>query len=192
MNDKTRRDLELFVQRADDLKAGGFVKYLDQKRPIALAVTSRDDDTSLIEAAGPDDDATKAMIATFRPFIQQRPISFGSIVELCDDPGLSSEWKSRVVPIRNTVNSYLDNQVVIVEPPGELLLTRRVILDIFMYGKILHVDDDKKRRIYEQWQSDKFFFLLLTTEFYATLASSGSIRFCHRSNLESRIDEVVF
>jgi hypothetical protein len=170
MNGKTRRALELFVERADELEKGGFIKYLGENRPITLTVTSQDDGMSLIEAKGPDDDATKAMIATIRPFMGQRPISFGSIVELCDDPGLSSEWKSLVVTNRNDVNSYLDNQVAIVEPPGELLLTRRAILDIFIYGKILHIDDDKKHKIYEKWQSDKFFFLLLTTEFYATLA----------------------
>ncbi len=169
MRNETKRALQLYLQRADELEQGGFVKYIREKHPIGINITNQEDGTSLIEAVGPDNEATIAMIATFRPFIQQKPISFRSITSLCDDPGLSEDWKTQVTSIRSAVNSYLDSHPNIIEAPGEPLPTRRVILDTFIYGDILHIDDKRKREIYERWQSQDFYFLLLITEFNSIL-----------------------
>ncbi len=169
MRDETRRALQLYIQRADELEQGGFVKYVREKRPIGINITGQEDGTSVIDAIGPDNEATKAMIATFRPFLQQRPISFRSIASLCDDPDLSPDWKAQITSIRTEVNSYLDSAPAIISAPGEPMPTRRTILDTFIYGDILHIDDDKKREIYERWQSQDFYFLLLITEFNSIL-----------------------
>jgi hypothetical protein len=121
---ETKRALQLYIQRADELKQGGFINYDREKRPIGINITNQEDGTSLIETVGPDNEATKAMIATFRPFIQQKPISFYSIASHCDDPGLSVSWKTQITNIRSTVNSYLDSNPNIIEAPSEQLPTR--------------------------------------------------------------------
>ncbi|HAV76374.1 MAG TPA: hypothetical protein DCX53_03370 [Anaerolineae bacterium] len=169
MRDETKQVLQLYVERADELEQGGFINYVREKRPIGINITGQEDGSSLIDAVGPDNEATKAMIATFRPFLQQKPISFSSIVSLCDDPDLSEEWKTQVTSVQSAVNSYLDSHPAIISAPGEPLPIRRTILDTFIYGKILHIDDKKKREIYERWQSQDFYFLLLITEFNSIL-----------------------
>ena len=125
----------------------------------------------LFETVGPDDEATRAIIATFRPFIQQRPISFKHIASLCDDPDISTNWKTQVTNIRSSVNSFLDAHPNNIEGQGEPIPTRWVILDVFIYGHILHVDDKKKRELYENWQSQEFYFLLLVTELNTILVN---------------------
>jgi hypothetical protein len=169
MRDETKRAFQLYVQRADELEQGGFVKYVKEKRPIGINITSQEDGTSLIEAVGPDNEATKALIATFRPFIQQKPISFKSITSFCEDPDVSEDWKTQITTIRSAVNTYLDSHPNIIVEPGEQLPIRREILDTFIYGDILHIDDRRKREIYERWQSQDFYGLLLITEFNSIL-----------------------
>ena len=45
MRDESKRAFQLYVRRADELEQGGFVKYVKEKRPLGINITSQEDGT---------------------------------------------------------------------------------------------------------------------------------------------------
>ncbi len=165
MKDETKRVLDRFVKKAHELESRKFVDYLKTKGPIGINAQKQADDSWTIEAVGPDDEATHAFMPTVRQFIRDEPISFRSLLKLCDDPDLSDKWKQGFIRIREEVNRYLDSYPDFPFAPGEKPMTRRGLLNVFLDGDIFHVKDEQKRDTFERWSTQEFYFLLLINEF---------------------------
>jgi len=123
-----------------------------------------------IEHEHPDDDATDALILTFRFFIQENESpSFRWLAKnVMDDDDLSDEWKEDFTRVRDEFNAFLDTgsgyHETVVDPSappdpekgqivGEYDWTHRQIMEVFIYGGMAHANPTK-RATYERWKSN--------------------------------------
>jgi hypothetical protein len=166
MNEETRKTLELFVTKANELQRRDFLRYFEAKGKVGLSYHVNDDGSSELEIIGPDEDAVLAFMTTFRLFIQEgEPISIRSISKVFEkDNDISQNFKDRFSEAREHLNSYLDECPIQTEPPSKKP-TRREILDIFINGDIFHVKDAEKRSTYLKWAKSPIQFTLYNNEF---------------------------
>ena len=166
MDGETKRILELFITKANELHRRDFLKYFESQGKVGLNYHVNDDGVSELEIVGPDEDTVLALTTTLRLFIQEgEPISFRSLSKIIDnDSSLSEDWKKNFAEVRKHLNSYLDERPVKTEPPSETP-TRREIVDVFINGDIFHVKDEAKRNTFEKWLKSPIEFTLLVNEF---------------------------
>jgi hypothetical protein len=180
MRDETRNALKLFVEKADKLLSGGYVRYLQEHGGTSLGYhftkevegeEIKEGGSFTIEYKHPDNDAIEAFVLTFRFFIQQNErISFKSLADnALNDPGLSQEWKDEFVKVRDSLNAYLDSNTFITErvvgvvkdrDTGEdrhidesHVITHRELMETFVYGGLAHANEEKMR-VYKRWQGN--------------------------------------
>jgi hypothetical protein len=213
MRRKTRLALKLLVQKAHRLRDGRYVQMLQEQGGTKLTVSmKRDGDGkpgTTIAQIRPDDDATDALVLTFRFFIQEKEIaSFRWLAEnVLDDPGLSDEWKRGFMDARNHLNTYLDRQSGIVERViapapvgasggaqlvGEYQLTNRGIMVVFIYGGMAHANLEKWET-FERWKSNPLAFPFMQCRFDETImAGLGAIAYvCGLSERELAAQEGI-
>src|SRR5258707_15366982 len=95
MEEATRAALELFVDKARRLAGCQYVRWLQANRGTALQIGGEQGGRVTTQHTHPDEDATQALVLTWRFFIQQNEhSSFRWLAEHeLDDPGLSEQWK---------------------------------------------------------------------------------------------------
>lgn len=186
MRRETRRALKLAVEKSNKLRDGHYVRLIQERGGTHLSYSwKRGEDgtsgTTTIEQSRPDDDATDALILTFRFFIQKNeaPSFRWLATHVLDDPGLSEEWKQEFTAVRDFLNTFLDrqsgyNERVVAPPPagtsgearlvGEYQWTNRQIMDVFIYGGMAHADPEK-RETYERWKSNALGFPFVQQSF---------------------------
>ena len=72
MRDKTRESLELFIEKANELKLRNLAKYLDEPNSVNLHVSLSSEHEEELKYVGPDEEAVSAFLLTLRFFIQDR------------------------------------------------------------------------------------------------------------------------
>jgi hypothetical protein len=179
MRRETRLALKLVVQKAQKLRGGRYIQLLQEREGTKLTYEYKTDLATgqgavNIEHIRPDDDATDALILTFRFFIQQRETaSFAWLAKhVLDDPGLSDDWKQAFTDVRTQLNAFLDSlspyneRVVEPPPPGssdaptlvaEHHYTHRQVMDVFIYGGMAHAELDKWE-VLERWKANQLGF----------------------------------
>jgi hypothetical protein len=155
MRDETRKALELFREKAARLASLNYVKWLQQHRGTPLQIG---EEQGTIRQTRPSDNYTDALLLTLRLFIQQRDrCSFEWLHRhVLDDSGLSDQWKSRFEKLYSEFNGWLDSLSGLAIQEGEVEshpLTKREIMDVFVYGDAAHVDP-KKKQMFDQWISE--------------------------------------
>lgn len=148
MKATTKEALELFVEKTNKLKSLSFTTEA-QKAKLKVSWHNA---TGIMrsELTGPNVEQVDAFILTFRFFIQENePCSFRWLAKnVLDDPGVSDHWKQEFSKARAGYNQYLDEYPsfpAIIE--GEPLLTRREIMEMFVYGDLSHVNKKKRQEL---------------------------------------------
>ncbi len=148
MRRENREALELFIEKTNKLKALSFTESAQQVK-VNLSWNS-DDKIMRSELTGPNSEQIDAFILTYRFFIQDNKqddvhCSFRWLAKnVLDDPDVSNHWKEEFSKARNSFNQFLDeNPSIPAILEGEPLLTRREIMEMFVYGDLSHKNQAK-------------------------------------------------
>ncbi|WIG60505.1 MAG: Exonuclease SbcC [Ktedonobacterales bacterium] len=162
MDDRTRKRLEQFVEKADKLRNLSFAKRIVEQGGVEYSVRMSMDEGVYAHHTGPDPEAIIAAGATFRQFfLKKELVSFSAMSALLISPDISETWKSEFRDVNQTVDFLFDEPIpVIVDGKA---YTHREVADVFFYGEIIH-SDEAKARIYQVWHADPVLFSLM--EFY--------------------------
>lgn len=174
MRAATTETLKVFVEKARKLNSLSLTKSVKESGGVGLHYYwEAGKENILIELRGPDDEAIDAFVLTLRLFLQDNErISFHSMaLKILDDPDLSANLKVFFSKARALLNQYLDEHT---EPLLNIdtgaPLTRRHIMDVFLYGGLAHTNKDKKLE-FDRWKSIPFFFPFTQNEFNCILLS---------------------
>jgi len=163
--DQTRR-LRLFNDKADELDGSRFARALyDQQSGVIVQGGL----TGPAEAVfvGPDDEAIRAFVLTIRLFQQNGDgISIQQLADIYAEPGVPQDVRVEFDRVCKALNDRLDSNTMFVI--DNVHLTRRRVLNTFLYGELAHVNPNK-RVVYEQWQTMGMAFALMSNEFVVTL-----------------------
>jgi hypothetical protein len=117
---------------------------------------------------GPDDEAVDAFLLTIRLFYQDRDgISIRALAKIYERATVPQHLRDEFRRVRNALNDRLDSNPSIGFEIDGVILSRRDLLEVFLYGGHAHVNPDK-RLIYEHWREFPI-FPFMTNEFLATL-----------------------
>ena len=118
--------------------------------------------------AQPSDEKRDALLFNIRLFIQDKDdISLRRLADLCDDPGISDQWKKDYNHYREELNDRLE-WVAVEGPKGKV--THRDILNMFLYGKFGHHDrDDRAYKLYKKWITDENVYEIMHKTFHTVL-----------------------
>lgn len=163
----TQKRLEDFIRRVDYIRS---LSYFDGKDNIAGFETKMVGGKLQVDFYQPSDEKRDALLFNFRLFIQDKDdISLRRLVELYDDPGISDFWKNEHKHYREKLNEWL-GFVVVEGQEGQI--TNRDVLDMFLYGKFGHRDeDDKSYKMYQKWVNNEVEFEITHNTFHTILIS---------------------
>jgi hypothetical protein len=165
--------LRLFNEKADKLSRLSFMKkMLHPDSGITISFKAINEEGGGIvtqERRGPEEEAIDAFVLTFRYFIQDNEhTSFRNMEKYYLDAPIDPNLQQEFVKLRKEVNEYLDGKTNI-NSDGEDL-TRRKIMEVFVYGGFSHANEDK-RRLYKTWMSNPFAAVMYENEFLVIMAN---------------------
>jgi len=161
---ETQKRLEEFIKRVEYIRS---LSYLDGKDKIVGGDAKKVGDKWEINFFQPSDEKRDALLFNIRLFLQDKDdISLRRLTELYDDPEISDQWKGEHEHYRKELNTRLD-RVAVHGPKGKL--SHRDILNMFLYGKFGHHDqDDKSYKLYNEWITNNNYEIMYNT-FHAVL-----------------------
>jgi hypothetical protein len=138
-----------------------------------------------VTTTGPDDEAIRAFILTFRMFFRDGDgISFRQMAEVYDDPAVPTRLRDQYHNARAALKDFLDGSPALGFNVNGELLKRDRILDVFLYGRHAHANP-KLRAVYDVWAQIPMMLALLENEFAVCLAEFFNfIRFVVNLNRE--------
>lgn len=152
MRDETRRAFELFVEKTNKLKS---LSFNEAVKNLNLNLAWKKGEAISVTLTGPGSEQIDAFILTFRLFIQDNDqFSFRWLANnALNDPGVSDHWKNEFPKARIGMNRYLDEHPSIrITIQEDVSPTRRDILNVFIYGDLSHVNNEK-RVILSRWMT---------------------------------------
>jgi hypothetical protein len=169
-NARALRLLRLFNEKAQELKSYSFIGKAFHPEAGITAHFDFEKQTAEVKRVGADNEARAAMCSVLRFFLQPRDgIELHKVAELYQNVPAKDEDKHSVSENLKELDSFLD-QVTIPsmslnnEPP----LSHRRILEIFLYGNLVHANSkphDDKRRVFESWRKNKIAYPILENYF---------------------------
>lgn len=174
MNDKEKDiyALNLFNEKAGELLSSTFAKkMLEGETGFTLNWNyETGEEVTNFERRGPDKENIKAFILDYRFFIQDNEkSSFRNLKEIYSFNLLSTKFENRFDSARNALNNYLDTHSKFQFDYNGEILTRRKIIDTFIYGGLSHANETKEK-LFKEWQSIPPFFPMIENEFVYSLA----------------------
>ena len=162
---ETQKRLEDFIRRVDYMRS---LSYFEGKDNIVGFETKKVGDEWQFNFYQPNDEKRDAMLFNIRLFIQDKDdISIRRLVELYDDPGISDKWKKEHEQYRKELNQRLDS---IAAEGKNGRISHRDVLDMFLYGKFGHRDeDDKAYKMYQKWITNETEFEIMHNTFHTVL-----------------------
>jgi hypothetical protein len=164
---KIAKALRLFNEKADKLARFSFLEKLqhpDSGITISFNRLKEGGFNVNQERRGPDEEAIDAFVLTFRYFIQDNEqTSFRNMEKHYLSAPIHTALQKQFTELRVQVNEYLDSTSNL-NFNGEAL-TRRRIMDVFVYGGLSHGMDEEKRRLHKSWVNDPFAGVLFEHEF---------------------------
>lgn len=113
----------------------------------------------------PDNHAIDEFVLTFRFFIQDNEkSSFRNMTKLYEELLISKNLKEEFFGVAKQLNEYLDSTPSIKLEISGVTLTRRQIMEVFVYGNLAHVNSTKKK-IYDEWSKEPITFSFIEFEF---------------------------
>jgi len=167
MSDEDIKRLKLFNEKAERLSNSRFMQYILSKGRISFTIDAKSGEEVKVEKVMPDQDAIDAFVLTFRFFIQNNErCSFGNLSKTYEKPSVPEELRTEYLKVRKMLNDYLDAPASI--KIEEEALTRRRILDVFVYGGLAHAQPEKKE-VFDSWTRDPFTRGFLEVHFASVL-----------------------
>jgi hypothetical protein len=151
MKPENRRRLKAFVRRSQRIRN---YKYFDGGEDVVGFEINKVESGFAMKFHQPNREETDALALNLKVFVQRKDdISIENMAKLCDDPGISDEWKAEFKEIRGNLNARL-NQVYAKGPPGTL--TYNELFRMILFGVISHEEETHPDRIkFKQWVVDK-------------------------------------
>lgn len=160
--------LRRFVATAEELLATRYVAHVLERKGTNLKIDFKVGELTT-KLNTPDKEASKAMILTARMFVQERDqISLDKVDSIAKGGSLSKEWTSLVTAICKKFNEYLDANAL--AKVDNVTVTRRDILETFLYGHYAHLNADKEE-LYQKWAKTPLLFQMYEFEFHSTLTA---------------------
>jgi hypothetical protein len=175
--------LKLFNEKAEKLAELSFTEFAIA-RGTSFTVSASQGQPVTVDVVGPAAESIDAFVLTVRFFIQDKDhSSLRNLAAIYDGVPMSHELKEAFAGARQRFNGYLD-QPAGVEVHGEAL-TRRRIVDVFVYGGLAHAEPEKKT-IFDNWMSLPIMAEVLRHKFLGTLMEFiGLTAFIHDLNLRT-------
>jgi hypothetical protein len=168
---KIAKALRLFDEKAEKLSRLSFMEKMrhpDSGVTIKIENLKNGGSTVSQERRGPEEEAIDAFVLTFRYFIQDNETtSFRNMEQHYLAAPVDAALKEEFKKLRREINEYLDEPVGINYNNEDL--TRRRIMDVFVYGGFSHANEEK-RRLYKTWMSDPFMASFIENLFLQTIA----------------------
>jgi hypothetical protein len=158
----------LFNEKADDLKRSRYLKsILENETGLSIEIENKGNTTVTLK--GPDDDAIKAFVLTFRFFIQDNErCSIRNVAKIYEDLDIPGEMKYDFRNNRNGINKFLNKHSLLKLNNENVLLSK--IIDVFFYGGLAHANEEKKR-IYDIWMNNIVVKGIFIFEFHTILGT---------------------
>lgn len=148
-----------FTEKADKLVNSTFSKEMTGKTGIYL---SWEENKQIVVNIGPNGEFIDAFVLTFRFFIQDNDsISFRNMSIAFQAEIVHESIKKQFFDVQSKLNHYLDTDTIF-NIGG--VISRRKLLDIFVYGELSHMNPSKKQT-YDTWMGNEFMAPLLLHEF---------------------------
>ena len=158
------RSLELFVEKSDKLNGSTFVARTIDNSGVNFRWNAGE--TAVSARRGADSESIDAFVLTFRFFLQDNErTSLRNMVDVFESNLVSIQEREAFHNARDSLNVYLDGDTMF-DINGKV--TRRRLLDVFIYGGLAHANKDKKQ-IYDDWMSSSIIEPFVTNEFVVVL-----------------------
>jgi hypothetical protein len=147
LKNETRKGLELFVIRANELRASTFIELLKQGEGFRVRLTLGPEGGA-IETIGPEHDSDE--VANFarrlRQFLlrgkENDRFAFDVLQRCLNDAGLSQTWKQGFIEARKVLDQFLKAtpRIELLHPVTRqcLISTNEDALNLFFYGTLFH------------------------------------------------------
>lgn len=171
--------LELFNEKAEKLRALGFVRSLETDNS-GFQVTFHPEGGVSASRYGPDNEAVEAFVLTFRVFVQNNePSSIRNTVNryrrLHQESLIPTVLLNNFEDARNKLLNYLASNTPLVIGGQDINVETRAIIyqevfDVFMWGGLAHANRQQKER-FDDWSkgSMRHFFPMLEDFFIEVL-----------------------
>ena len=164
---KEYETLQLFNEKAKELRDGNFYKYLQEHKSIGIRIGGKLKPG--VETEWPDEDAIKSFILTLRFFIRDRDgCSFRCLSKIYTNLPIPKELKDKYKEIHESINNYLDDNIHVKILTIGRSLKNREILDVFTYGRYAHSNPRKRKKL-EKWSASPLTELILKYEYLCIL-----------------------
>jgi hypothetical protein len=168
--------LELFNNKTEKLARSDFIKTMFGT-DTGVTVSQNAGEPVKFILRGPTETEIDAFVLTFRFFYQPgERSSFGKVAAAYDGSDVEDTLKAEFIASVDVVNTFLDN------PPDDFriefrgeLLTRRRILEIFMYGDLAHSNKADKVKIFNEWSNVPGYFPFVQNEFNYILTKTFQV-----------------
>jgi hypothetical protein len=143
--ESAREQLQFYNAKASELNNSTFRRQAQERDTSfqLLPVPFR-----AVRENGPDEEAMKAFVLTFRLFLRDRDgLSFREIEQLYESIPVGEGLRKEIREIRAGVNEYLDADSPFVIFGEEI--SRRDLLDTWMWGEVAHFNAPKRERLAE-------------------------------------------
>ena len=156
--------LELFNEKVDEFRESSFATAIFAP-DSGLSVTAVVGNMSTVERRGPTMDSIQAWAPSIRMLISKKDrISFKQMEILYANVMASNKCPENPSDLLRSVEKFLDSPLCVVTEMSIVPLqinrrdlTVRSFLEQFIYGDILHLDEDKREN-YVNWRSQPFIF----------------------------------
>ena len=172
MNNKINEYVEvlnLFNEKADEIKNSSYVKFFLEKKPKAT-ISKKQGEPVKIETIEPDTELLRSFVLTIRLFLPgKEQISFNNINKIYEKlPNNFQKEKKSFSRAIKRINNILDTNINI--KFNNKRPTFREVLYTFIYGNLAHLNP-KKRNTYKCWKSRKDLYAFLKTDFHIILCN---------------------
>jgi hypothetical protein len=142
--------LKLFNEMAETLLRRDFITQVFRPNH-GVTLQFHSDKPLTYEKRGATEEAILAVVASLRFFVQDRDgISFGQMADIYECLPVEEKAKQSARHAADSFESYFAS------PAGFTIdgmsITNKRLFDVFMYGKLVHANADKKRE-YEKWMN---------------------------------------
>ena len=167
MKENIKDILELFVEKADELKQEEFTRFLEEfGHQLSYQYTAASQQLTVATIA-PTETMNKSFLLTYRMFVHARDnIGFidptQRISKLLSDDSLSPQWREQFQDVAQKIHQFLREKpsgridINLLDPQGNKStesLTRWDILKTFLYGEYSHTSQRERLR---NWLSTPF------------------------------------
>ena len=185
---KTKKVLSLFNEKVEDLRRSRYFQSII-KESSGFNFSFESGGKWSLTIKGPDDDAIKAFVLTFRFFIQDNErCSINNISKIYNaEPYIPNEIKTEFNSSRNIMKQFLESYSMLqINKEG---VQYKKILDVFFYGGLAHANEQKKE-LFDKWMKISVVKGTFVSEFHLILGNIYSF-LSLAENLNNKIISII-